>query len=123
MPAFRSPFWEPVADRLARYSEPQPNGCVLWTGTKQTPSRVGKGGYGRIAMPGEGRQRFAHRVAYEVAHGVTLERSDVVRHTCDTPLCVNPEHLILGTQADNIRDAIKRGRHVPPPRPKAAHSV
>ena len=37
---------------------------------------------------------------------------DVVRHTCDEPACVNPKHLIKGTQKENVRDAIERNRHV-----------
>lgn len=36
----------------------------------------------------------------------------VVRHTCDNPRCINPFHLILGTQHDNVHDAMERGRHI-----------
>lgn len=47
---------------------------------------------------------LAHRFAVDVPQGM------VVRHTCDNPGCVNPEHLRIGTQADNLRDASERGR-------------
>ena len=50
-----------------------------------------------------------HRAAYLLA-GNTLQPGNVIRHTCDVPHCFNPEHLIEGTQADNLQDAIDRGR-------------
>jgi len=61
----------------------------------------------------EGRVRLAHRVAYCVHNGKSFEdiAGMVVRHKCDNRACVNPEHLELGTQKDNMRDAIVRGRH------------
>lgn len=52
---------------------------------------------------------WLHREAYEKAHGEIPPRF-VVRHTCDTPPCINPDHLILGTHADNMRDRDERGR-------------
>jgi len=53
----------------------------------------------------------AHRMAYILAHDIELGSEEVVRHTCDNPPCCNPNHLILGTHADNVRDAVERGRH------------
>jgi hypothetical protein len=64
-------------------------------------------GYGRRVLGG--RLLFAHRVAYEEIHG-PIPSGMVVRHQCDTPWCVNPNHLITGTQQDNIRDRHERGR-------------
>lgn len=59
-----------------------------------------------------------HRLAYCEAHGLSLQdiAGQVVRHTCDNPRCINPEHLILGTSGDNVRDMDRRGRRrsVPP---------
>ena len=78
--------------------------CWLWTG--ETNSQ----GYGRFAIyRGPRRHRvLVHRVVHRFDTG---QLPAVVRHTCDTPLCARPEHLVGGTQADNIRDAITRGRH------------
>ena len=54
-----------------------------------------------------------HRLAYAEHHGLSLEdiAGKVVRHTCDNPACHNPEHLLLGTQSDNVRDTYTRGRN------------
>ena len=78
--------------------------CIEWTGAKD-----GKG-YGKVIV--KGRSVGAHRIAYCEANGVGLE--DIVglcvRHKCDNPPCVSPEHLELGTHADNMRDRSERGR-------------
>jgi hypothetical protein len=50
-----------------------------------------------------------HRFIYEQCFG-EIPKGLVVRHKCDTPACINPEHLEIGTQADNIRDAVERNR-------------
>jgi hypothetical protein len=55
-------------------------------------------------------KRPAHRVAWELAHGVSIGEGLVIRHTCDHPPCVRPDHLLEGTVADNARDAVERGR-------------
>ena len=51
----------------------------------------------------------AHRVAYESAFG-PIPKDQVVRHTCDNMRCCNPEHLVLGSQADNMADKVARQR-------------
>jgi hypothetical protein len=60
----------------------------------------------------EGATRAAHRVAYCKHHGLryTDIKGKVVRHACDNPPCINPVHLILGTQAENMRDKRERNR-------------
>jgi len=50
-----------------------------------------------------------HRVIFESVYG-PIPENRIVRHTCDSPSCVNPKHLILGTQAENIKDMVERGR-------------
>jgi hypothetical protein len=69
-------------------------------------------GYGEVWV--QGKRQYAHRTAYEVVYG-EIPEGEVVRHQCDNPRCVRPEHLLIGSQADNLRDARERGRASPPP--------
>ncbi len=79
-----------------------PDECWLWTGC------VSDFGHGR--MRANGRIERTHRIAYKLFVG-PIPDGDVVRHTCDVPACWNPNHLILGSQLDNVHDAVVRGRH------------
>lgn len=97
-----------VATRFARHTIPEPNtGCLLWTGG------AAPGGYGafpiRKRLPGDPVGGRAHRVAWEMAHG-PIPDGLFVCHRCDTPACVNVDHLFLGTPLDNMRDCIAKGR-------------
>lgn len=76
------------------------SGCWEWTGPRRA-------GYGLLAR--NNRTTGAHRVAYEAYHG-PIPNGMVVRHTCDNPSCINPDHLLVGTQADNAADRTARGR-------------
>jgi hypothetical protein len=58
---------------------------------------------------GTERQVAAHRVAYELTYGPISDDIDVL-HRCDTPVCVNPAHLFLGTQAQNVADMVAKNR-------------
>jgi hypothetical protein len=80
------------------------NECIKWPGSKS------KEGYGKIKI--KGRDLRAHRLIYATANGITLDEMEglVVMHACDTPSCVNPLHLILGTTADNVADMHTKGR-------------
>ena len=71
--------------------------CVIWAGY------LDRHGYGRIGT------KRAHRVAYENAKG-PIPTGMLVRHRCDNPPCVNPDHLEVGTRADNMADMKARGR-------------
>jgi hypothetical protein len=81
-------------------------GCWLWAGETNNQ------GYGRFTTwSGNTRIRtLAHRWVMGVELGRQLDRWEIVLHTCDTPRCVNPQHLRVGTQADNVRDALSKGR-------------
>lgn len=78
--------------------------CVEWRGPRNSE------GYGVFKACGDHR---AHRVSYERAHG-PIPTGQLVRHTCDNPPCVNPRHLLLGTDADNNHDMMQRGRNRQP---------
>jgi hypothetical protein len=100
----------PIADRLERWSIPEPNsGCTLWLGA------ACKHGYGRIQVPGRG-PKLAHRIAYEVKNGPIPEGLKLL-HKCDNPGCINPDHLQPGTQAENVADMMAKGRENRDPRP------
>lgn len=75
--------------------------CLLWTGGKTE-----KGGYGRIYY--RGRMVSAHRLAYQLFVGEITDNLQVL-HQGDTPSCIAPGHLFLGTNGDNIRDSIQKG--------------
>lgn len=67
-------------------------------------------GYGKQRY--EGKVHRAHRVAYAKAHNLTMDElaGVVIRHECDNPSCVEPTHLLAGTQLDNTHDCLERGR-------------
>lgn len=71
--------------------------CFLWNGY------VSKIGYGSVSFLGK--PSCVHRISYLLTHGEILKEY-VVRHTCHNKTCFNPEHLILGTNSDNIIDSI-----------------
>lgn len=96
----------PVEVRFVAKYRVAESGCWLWVSTKNP------GGYGLINSGGKnGRMLLAHRLSFALATG--REPTGFVLHSCDTPACVNPEHLREGTQADNANDVRerKRGRH------------
>lgn len=80
------------------------NGCWLWTGNTAGPMR-----YGVIGTGGRGNKDYAHRVSYRWHVGPIPPRM-MVCHACDTPLCVNPAHLFLATQAGNMADKVAKSR-------------
>lgn len=91
-------FWEKV--KKTDY-------CWNWTGSKRNK------GYGAFGYTVNGRtiQGRAHRYSYELHIG-DIPQGLFVLHRCDNPACVNPDHLFLGTNEDNIKDMLSKGRHV-----------
>lgn len=75
------------------------NGCWIWQGYRH------KSGYGEIRR--HQKRILAHRQAFFIANG---HMPNICRHICDVKECVNPGHLLDGTQADNVRDRDERGR-------------
>lgn len=96
----------PIAERFWERVE-KTDTCWLWKGYKLPK------GYGMFCMGPKyaGHSQLAHRWAYELTHGEKPTDKQLVLHSCDNPSCVNPDHLRLGTHADNLRDASSRGRH------------
>lgn len=95
---------QPLAERLWARCERQPNGCLEWQGFRRS------GGYGQIGSGGKAAGLVeTHRAAWEITHG-PIPPGLWVLHRCDNPPCCDPDHLFLGTAADNVADMIAKGR-------------
>jgi hypothetical protein len=100
----RGPTPTPLLDRFLEKVQKTEN-CWNWTASTTSA------GYGKIGEGGHcGRILDAHRVAYELFVGAIPEGKCALHH-CDNKLCVNPSHLFLGTQKDNVDDSVTKGRH------------
>lgn len=76
--------------------------CWLWTAARSPR------GYGKFGV--NGKNSYAHRVAYLVLTGKSIPDALRVCHHCDNPPCVNPEHHFIGQQRDNVHDSLAKGR-------------
>jgi hypothetical protein len=94
----------PLAERFwPKVAKTTPDACWLWLASRtQRYGAIGIGGKSSPALK-------AHRVSWELHFGPIPPGLHVL-HKCDTPKCVNPAHLFLGTQADNVADMVKKGR-------------
>jgi hypothetical protein len=94
----------PLAQRFARFVQKadDPSGCWLWTGSMCNH-------YGQIGNGADARPLLAHRASWLITHG-PIPDGLYVLHRCDNGRCVNPAHLFLGTQRQNIHDMIAKGR-------------
>lgn len=77
-------------------------GCRIWLGALSRDGRYGCCSY-------KDKTTRVHRLVYQLTKG-DLPEGALVRHSCDTPLCVEPLHLLLGSDADNMADKVERGR-------------
>lgn len=100
--------WEVKEDwslekRLEFHCIPEPtSGCWLWT------AKCNKKGYGGLFFKGKSWQ--AHRAAWTVWKGPIPPGMQIL-HRCDMPCCINPDHLFLGTNEDNVADRVSKGRN------------
>lgn len=92
-----------IKDKLEFWSMPEPmSGCTLWIGS------VNGGGYGHIYYGGK--NRLAHRISWELNNG-PVPGGLWVLHKCDNRVCINHQHLYVGTRNDNSNDAVLRDRY------------
>lgn len=87
-----------LAERFEeKYIRIPESGCWLWLAS------LNNQGYGHF------NEKYAHRVSFEITNG-PIPDGLIVRHKCDVSCCVNPDHLLIGTQKENMQDAVNRGR-------------
>jgi hypothetical protein len=93
----------PLADRLARMVDKSggPEACWPFLGRRSSK------GYGSLRV--DGKNVYAHRLAYELAKGPLPPEKPFACHSCDNPPCCNDAHLFPGTNADNLKDAVAKG--------------
>ena len=99
-----------IEERFWAKVDKKPEGCWLWTASRDSC------GYGHFWF--RGRLVQAHRVSYQLSVG-EIPADRCLLHSCDVRECVNPEHLRIGTPADNAHDRSERGRYGVPAAPRA----
>lgn len=95
-------FWKKVAFTA------DPDKCWNWTGSSR------RRGYGRFCIqvaPNKDKSFVSTRVAYAITHG-SCPIDKVIMHSCDNPSCVNPAHLIPGTNKENSQDMVSKNRQI-----------
>jgi len=97
-------YWKTIEQRFLSKIKKLENGCWEWTAGKNDA------GYGLILIPNTKKSEYAHRLSYELFKE-PISDNNVVMHTCDNPSCVNPDHLMQGTQLENMQDKMMKGRH------------
>lgn len=94
---------KPITDRFwSKVEIRKDDECWYWQAGKN------HGGYGQFKY--KGKTVPAHRVAWILEHDRNFPEGKYACHTCDTPSCVNPKHIWPGTQAENMQDAVSKGR-------------
>jgi hypothetical protein len=93
----------PVSNRLTEKVNKDPiSNCHLWT------AHINNRGYGVIKV--NGKMKLAHRVSLEIHLNTIIPNDKLVLHSCDTPSCINPEHLRIGSHKENANDKYERNR-------------
>lgn len=93
-----------LQNRIYNRSTPEPNtGCWLYEGS------TGNSGYGKLRI-GHNKDFSAHRISFLAFKG-EIPAKMCVLHKCDVRICVNPNHLFIGTKQDNSRDMVNKNRH------------
>lgn len=94
-----------VSDRFYKRVKKSPNGCWEWTG------ELTINGYGRFQVNNKGKKtrHSAHRVAFFLENG-PFPKEKIICHSCDNRICVNPDHLWIGTCQENTDDMFRKGR-------------
>lgn len=106
-------FWRLAAAPPTRHPGHR---CWGWHGNKNQV------GYGQFRVGRKGRVMSAHRVSWEIHNG-PIPEGLIVMHSCDNPGCVNPAHLMVGTQKENLQDAARKGRlSAPQAKPYRPHT-
>ena len=77
--------------------------CIVWTGP------LNNKGYGYTSI--DGQRWYVHRLSFVLANQVAIPEGLDICHSCDVPLCINPDHLWVGTRADNMADSAAKGRN------------
>ena len=106
------PLEQRLAQKIIKGDKTQ---CWLWQGRLSGPARMR---YGYLWH--EGKSQRAHRLMWESVYG-TIPNGLCVLHKCDVPLCLNPDHLFLGTKAENNADRDRKGRQISISRPGEKH--
>ena len=97
-------FNETVPTRFWAKVDRTETGCWLWTAAKNNK------GYGKLSIHGTDHiKKLAHRISWQLRYGEIPEGMHVL-HLCNTPACVKPTHLFLGTHQENMQDKLNHGR-------------
>lgn len=91
-----------VLKRLLMYSRRTATGCLEWTRWRNAE------GYGYTSF--RNHPERTHGLMFRAVKG-PIQKGMIIRHTCDNPSCMEPSHLLIGTEADNTADSLARGRH------------
>jgi len=100
-----------VEERIMGKVSKEANGCWFWTGAKSGGDGREQYKYGYININGNARR--VHRVLYSILKSEIPDGLHLL-HKCDTPICVNPDHMFIGTAKDNVDDMIQKGRSAHP---------